>query len=101
MGFAHSGDTSEQTKREGEQTVAKRLYQQADLNGALVTADALFCDKHQARAVLEAGGDYLFQIKNENRQAFKKARQTAECGPPFLPIPKSPTTATHASTKGK
>jgi len=87
-------NTSGKAKREGEQTVAKRLYQQTDLNGAVVTADALFCDQHQARAVIEAGGDFIFQIKNQNRQAYKSAEQTAGSGSPFLPTPKNLTQAT-------
>lgn len=113
VGFARPGDAGEDTdasadtekatsgkaKREGEQTVAKRLYKQTDLNGAVVTADALFCDQHQARAVIEAGGDFVFQIKNENRQAYKAAEQTAVSGSPFLPTAKNPTQATDESIK--
>ncbi|MEI2419956.1 hypothetical protein V6O07_06760, partial [Arthrospira platensis SPKY2] len=93
--------TSEKAKREGEQSVAKRLYKATDLNGAVVTADALFCDQHQARAVIEAGGDFVFQIKNENRQAYKAAKQTAGSRSPFLPTPKNPIQATVELTKEK
>lgn len=75
---------SEKTKREGEQTVAKRLYEQTDLNGAVVTADALFCDQHQALAIIKAGADFIFQSKNENRQAYKAAEQKAASASPLL-----------------
>ena len=98
VGFARPEDATEQAKREGEQTVAKRLYAQTDLNGAVVTADALFCDQHQARAILDSGGDYLFQLKNENRQAWKAADSQAHSFSPLLPTPKNPTQATDGST---
>jgi len=60
VGSAKVGDGGPEAKREGEQTVAKRLYEQANLENAVVTSDALYCGQHQARAVIEAGGDYLF-----------------------------------------
>lgn len=100
VGFARPSDTSEQTKREGEQSVAKRLYQQSDLNGAIITGDALFCDQHQARAILDAGGDYLLQLKNENRHAWQAADIQAQSASPLLPTPKNPTPATEGSTSG-
>lgn len=61
--------------------MAKRLYKETDLHNAVVTGDALFCDLHQARAIIAGGGDYIFQIKNENRQAYKAAVAQAECSP--------------------
>ena len=82
-------------KREGEQTVALRLYQKTNLDNATVTGDALNNNKPQAQAVLEAGGDYFFQLKNENRHAYKAALQKAE-GTPLLPTQKSLIPATDA-----
>ena len=84
-------------KREGEQSVALRLYATTHLENATVTGDALNNNKPQARAVLEGGGDYLFQLKNENRHAYKAAVQKAK-GAPLLPTPKSPTPTTDAAT---
>jgi hypothetical protein len=49
------------------------------------------------RAVLDAGGDYFLQRKNENRHAHKVAVQKAS-GTPLLPTPKNPTPATGAWT---
>ena len=100
VGFAKVGDGGPDAKREGEQTVAKRLYKEVDLHNAVVTADALFCDQHQARAVIENGGDYIFQIKNENRQAYKAALAQAECSP-LLPTPSVPTSPMGASTSAR
>jgi hypothetical protein len=94
MGFAKEKvqtddqQSKEDYKREGEQTIALRLYQTTDLQNATITGDALNNNKPQAQAVLDAGGDYFFQLKNENRKAYKTAAQKAE-GSPLLPIPKS------------
>jgi hypothetical protein len=49
-------------KREGEQTIALRLYAITDLDNATVTGDALDNNQPQAQAVLKAGGDYFFQL---------------------------------------
>lgn len=75
---------SEEHKKEGEQSVALKLYKQTNLENAVVTADALYCNKPQTSAVLEAGGDYFFQLKNENRHAYKAAVKTAQSAPLFL-----------------
>ena len=89
--------SQEDYKREGEQTVAPRLYATTNLENATITGDALNNNKPQARAVLEGGGDYFFQLKNEKRHAHKAAVQKAK-GTPLLPTPKSPTPATDAAT---
>jgi hypothetical protein len=101
MGFAREKTLSEDArsredfKREGEQTVALRLYATTNLENATVTGDALNNNKPQAHAVLAAGGDYFFQLKNENRHAYKAAVQKAK-GTPLLPTPKNPTPVTGA-----
>ena len=87
-------------KREGEQTVALRLYSNTNLHNATITGDALNNNKPQAQAVLDAGGDYFFQLKNENRHAYKAAAQKAST-PPFLPTQKSRTPTTDASTSAR
>lgn len=103
MGFAKEKTKSDDEqskddyKREGEQTVALRLYGTTNLENATVTGDALNNNKPQARAVLKAGGDYFFQLKNEKRHAYKAALQKAE-GTPLLPTQKSLTPATAAWT---
>jgi hypothetical protein len=103
MGFAKEktqnddDQSKDDYKREGEQTLALRLYATTNLENATVTGDALNNNQPQAHAVLEAGGDYFFQLKNENRHAHKAAVQMAN-GTPLLPTPKNPTPATDAWT---
>jgi hypothetical protein len=97
IGFAGVEVNSEEQKRQGEQTVARELYEQCNLNGAIVTADALHNSQPDAGAILKAGADYVLQIKQENRHSYKAAEQIAQ-GAPFLPTPKNLTAATDAST---
>jgi len=87
-------------KREGEQTIALRLYATTHLENATVTGDALNNNQPQARAVLDAGGDYFFQLKNENRHAYQAAQQKVGTTP-LLPTPKNPTPVTGAWTSAR
>ena len=66
MGFAREkpnrddNRSKDEYKREGEQTLALKLYANTNLQNATVTGDALNNNTPQARAVLQAGGDYFF-----------------------------------------
>jgi predicted transposase YbfD/YdcC len=51
------------TKAEAELTVAPALIAQLDWRGRVVTGDALFCQRHLCRQVLDAGGHYLLLVK--------------------------------------
>lgn len=53
---------------ENEITAARALLELLDLEGALVTADAIHCNVETARTVLDRGGDYLLALK-ANRPA--------------------------------
>jgi len=48
----------------GEITGFRELIALLDIAGAVVVADALHCNKKSARAVIEAGADYLFVVKD-------------------------------------
>ncbi len=87
IGIAEQKPRSEDNKKEGELTVARRLYEQTNLQNALVTGDALYCNQHDARTIVEKGGDYLLQLKDENRKALQHARKLRG-GSPLLPTPK-------------
>lgn len=97
VGFAGVHVRDETRKREGEQTVARKLYRNGGLEGAVITSDALHNSQPDAGAILQAGGHYFLQIKQENRHSFQTAERIAE-RTPFLPTRKNPTTATGAST---
>lgn len=57
-------DIDEQTdKAEAELTVAPALVARVDWRGRVLTGDALFCQRKLCQQVLDAGGDYLLIVK--------------------------------------
>ncbi len=78
-----------------EQTAATALLErQPALDGKIITADALHCQRATARIIVEKGGDYLVQIKGNQPDLLKKARALdALAGTPFLSRPKAGTAA--------
>lgn len=75
---------SEKAKTEGELTAAKRLCADADLQGATVTADALHCEAASIHNVVAGGGDFLFQLKNNQPTALAQAIKIAENTAPLF-----------------
>jgi hypothetical protein len=97
VGFAGVEVRDDTHKREGEQTVARRLYRECPLEGAVVTADALHNSAPDAAAITDAGAHYFLQVKQENRHSYQTAQKIAQTTP-FLSTPKSPTADTGGST---
>ena len=85
MTIASKEPKTEKAKTEGELTAAKRLYKSVDLQGATVTADALHCEPESMHLVVEAGGDFVFQLKNNQPTAFEQACKIAETASPLFP----------------
>lgn len=56
-------------KSEAELTVAPALLARIAWPGRVLTGDALFCQRHLCQQVLDAGGDYLLLVK-ENQPAL-------------------------------
>lgn len=79
-------DQKEGTER-CEQTAAAALLEQLPaLDGKIVTADPLHCQRQHARRIVEKGGEYLFQIKGNQPKLLQKAKNLAALnGTPFLP----------------
>ncbi len=50
-------------KREAELTVAPRVVAALPVAGAVVTGDALYCQRAVCAQIVAAGGDYLFFVK--------------------------------------
>lgn len=76
---------SEESKTEGEITAAKRLYEKVNLHNAVVTGDALHCEKQNMQLVVENGGDFFFQLKGNQPVALQEAGRIAASGSPLLP----------------
>jgi hypothetical protein len=73
----------------GEAHAGRRLLAAQSLDGVVITADAGHANHQTPRTIVEAGGDYLLQIKG-NTPAVKGAVETlTDRRPPFLPRPAS------------
>ena len=72
-----------------EQTAALALLERLPaLDGKLITADPLHCQRKTARVIVEKGGDYLTQIKGNQPHLLHQARGLdALPGTPFLSRP--------------
>jgi predicted transposase YbfD/YdcC len=73
--------------KSNEITAIPALLELLDLNGALVTIDAMGCQKAIARKVVDQGGHYALTVKENQehlfddiQQAFRKAFDTAFAG---------------------
>lgn len=75
---------SEASKTEGEITAAKRLYEKTNLRNAVVTGDALHCERENMQLIIENGGDFLFQLKGNQPTALAEAERIAAIGSPLL-----------------
>jgi hypothetical protein len=85
-------DQKEHTPR-CEQTAAAGLLDKLPaLDGKLITADPLHCQRGHARAIVEKGGDYLLQIKGNQPKLLAQAQQLdALQDTPFLTTAKAVT----------
>lgn len=84
-------DQKEGTER-CELTAATALLEKLPaLDGQLITADPLHNQRKHARTIVEKGGDYLFQIKENQPRLFKQAKGLDSLqDTPFLPTPRPP-----------
>ena len=58
--------------KENEIVAAPRLLKSIDLKGKVVTGDAMFTQKELSRQVVEAGGDYVWPVK-DNQSNLREA----------------------------
>ena len=50
----------------GEPEILRQMVEMLDINGAVVVADALHCNKRSAEKIIKENGDYLFVVKDNN-----------------------------------
>ena len=79
--------------KESEITAARQLLGLLDLNGVLVTGDALHCQGETAHLITEKGGDWLFTLKDN------RPRQRAEVDAWFAD-PLNSAASEHTTTDG-
>jgi predicted transposase YbfD/YdcC len=58
--------------KDNEISAAPRLLKAIDLQGKVVTGDAMFAQRELSRQVIEAGGDYVWSVK-ENQPSLRAA----------------------------
>lgn len=85
-------DQKEGTER-CELSAADALLEQLPaLDGKLITADPLHCQRKHARVIVEKGGDYLLQIKGNQPHLLQKAQGLDSLeSTPFFHRPNPPT----------
>ena len=85
-------DQKENTPRCEQTAAAALLAKLPALDGQLITADPLHCQRGLARTIVEKGGDYLVQIKGNQPRLLQQAQSPdALQAPPFLPTAKAAT----------
>lgn len=81
-------DQKEGTERCELSAATALLEKLPALDGKIITADPLHCQRKTARAIVEKGGDYLLQIKGNQPKLLRRARTLdALKDTPFLPTP--------------
>jgi hypothetical protein len=71
--------------KDGELTRAQELIEQLpDLNGQLLSGDALHAQKKSAKILVEKGGDYLLQLKDNQPTLRAFAEKKVQGVSPFL-----------------
>lgn len=70
--------------KENEKSTAPRLLQAIDLQGHVVTGDAMFTQRDLCEQIVEAGGDYIFPVKDNHPKMLETIADV------FMPAPLSP-----------
>lgn len=86
----------EVTKKENEIPATPRVLQVLDLRGKIVTADALLTQRNISLQIIEAGGDYVFPVKENHPQLLSDIQTLFEpekCVKGFSPATKDFRTA--------
>jgi predicted transposase YbfD/YdcC len=66
------------SEKSNEITAIPALLELLDLNGALVTIDAMGCQKKVAKLIVEAGGDYVLPVKANQEKLLEEIERTVE-----------------------
>ena len=67
-------------EKSNEITAIPRLLEMLELNGCIVTIDAMGCQKEIAREILEGGADYVLAVKGNQGQLYQDVRDLFEGG---------------------
>ena len=73
-------------KAEAELSVAPALIERIDWQGRVFTGDALFCQRNLCHQVVEAGGDYLLLVKENQPTLCQDIRLLFDPTLPTMPL---------------
>ncbi len=85
-GYIHS--QMQVDDKTNESKAAPELLQTLVLNGRVITADALLCQREISQQIVDGGGHYLLVVK-DNQPELKQAITAEISGGPFPPRPRS------------
>lgn len=74
-------------KGEAELTVAPALLARVAWPGRVLTGDALFCQRHLCQQVLDAGGDYVLLVKENQPTLYEDIRLLFDPPAGLAPLP--------------
>jgi predicted transposase YbfD/YdcC len=86
-----------------EITAAPRLLEAVDLQGCVVTGDAIFTQRSLCEQIVESGGDYIFPVKDNHpklRQTIADLFMPAVVSPGHSPV-RLPETHAHTLNHGR
>lgn len=81
-------------RKENEIPVTKRLLKHLDLRGKIVTGDALLTQRKLCLQIVAGGGEYVFKVKDNQRQLHDDIRRL------FTDVPPTPDFVTVQSVEG-
>jgi len=85
--LAHEPIEQGAEKSEAELTVAPALLARIAWPGRVLTGDALFCQRHLCQQVLDAGGDYLLLVKENQPTLYNDIRLLFDPPPSLATLP--------------
>jgi predicted transposase YbfD/YdcC len=60
---------------ENEISCSKRLLKEANLQGKIISGDAIFAQRELSRQVVVSGGDYLWKVKSNQKKLFNELEE--------------------------
>jgi len=87
------------SKKEGEgkdceiKAAGRMIREESDLSNTLITADALHCQRQIAGEIVERGGEFILQAKDNQKTVHKLAAKLTKDVAPLLPARRRPTDA--------
>lgn len=87
------------SKKEGEghdceiKAAQRMIERQSDLSNTLITADALHAQRRTAHDIVQQGGEFILQAKDNQKTVHELAATLTQDLVPLLPAPRKPTDA--------